>query len=139
MRHPIGNKAHSRRSSSSQAFVYSNEKYLQQNMFFPGDMLNYLNFSKTPYATGSDAPISGSNAFPGIQRSPTETPACNGENPSLSAPELIIQAMNSSLELVRVFASKSFSNLAESLRRDLSIKGKIKAIECMGGAGTYSR
>jgi inosine-uridine nucleoside N-ribohydrolase len=102
-------------------------------------MLNYLNFSKIPYATGSDAPISISNAFPGIQRLPTENPAYNGENPSLSAPELLIQAPNSSLELVTVFISRSFSNLTESIRRDPSTKGKMKVIECMGGAGTHSR
>jgi purine nucleosidase/pyrimidine-specific ribonucleoside hydrolase len=103
-------------------------------------MMTRLGRSGIPIAAGRSTPLHGSNTFPQPWRDPTrnfwdvELPEAAESVNSLQAAELMIKVLNASSSPVTVFVSGTHTNLAQALRLDPQIAGKIGAVHTMGGA-----
>lgn len=91
-------------------------------------------------AAGQDYPLMGDNAFPEIWRDFGDDffgfPLPDQGEPisELSAPELMVELINSSPEPVAIFVSGTHVNLAQALRLDPGIQNNIRWVGVMGGA-----
>jgi pyrimidine-specific ribonucleoside hydrolase len=103
-------------------------------------MLARLGRSGIPIAAGRATPLEGDNAFPESWRAASDAfwgialPAAQQAVQPQQAAELIAGVLHASPSPVTVFVSGNHTNLAEALRLDTSIAGKISSVQVMGGA-----
>ena len=103
-------------------------------------LLESLNKGDIPVGAGEDKPLEGSNAFPEPWRQGSDNfwgvqlAEATGSRVPAPAAELMIEVIQQSSQPVVIFVSGSHSNLAEALRRDLSIKQNIRDVYIMGGS-----
>jgi pyrimidine-specific ribonucleoside hydrolase len=93
-----------------------------------------------PAAAGRAAPLRGHNAFPPPWREAVnrfldiELPPAGAALSPLPAAALIVDTIHAAPDPVLVFISGTHTNLAQALRLDPRIRGKIAALHVMGGA-----
>lgn len=92
-----------------------------------------------PVACGRETPLAGNHVFPAEWRKSADegygVAMPNGESPSaLSAPDLIIDILQSSNEPVTIVAVGPLTNIAETIQKEPGIIANIKEIYIMGGA-----
>jgi pyrimidine-specific ribonucleoside hydrolase len=94
---------------------------------------------KIPVACGSETPLAGNHVFPAEWRQGAdeaygvEIPT-GGAASDLSAPDLIINIVQSSDEPITIVAVGPLTNVAEAIQKDPDISANIKEIYIMGGA-----
>jgi len=103
-------------------------------------LLAALGRGDIPVGYGSPTPLEGDNAFPEPWRQDSdafwEFPLPEGgasTNPQPAA-QLIVDTISGSSRNVAMFVSGTHTNLAEALRMDPGIAGKIQAVYIMGGS-----
>jgi inosine-uridine nucleoside N-ribohydrolase len=102
--------------------------------------LDYLGMPDIPLGAGQDAPLAGSNEFPGWLREVSDefwglpVPNLQKTFPAQDAAELMVSLLSQAPEPVTVFVSGPCTNLAQALRLDPAIKEHIAAVYIMGGA-----
>ncbi len=105
-----------------------------------GQVLDELGMNKIPLGAGQDMPLEGGTPFPDWLRQLSENfwdyPLSNKDKtyPFQNAPELIVETINQASEPVTIFLSGPFTNLAQALHLDPTIKNNISAVYFMGGA-----
>jgi inosine-uridine nucleoside N-ribohydrolase len=92
-----------------------------------------------PVACGREAPLEGNHEFPAEWRKGADeaygTLLAEGRAPSeLSAPDLIINIIQSSSEPITIVVVGPLTNVADAIQKDSGIGSNIKAIYIMGGA-----
>lgn len=92
-----------------------------------------------PVACGREAPLQGNHEFPAEWRKGADEAygalLTGGGAPSkLSAPDLIIDIIQSSIEPITIVAVGPLTNVATAIQKDSGIGSNIKAIYIMGGA-----
>lgn len=103
-------------------------------------MLARVGRTGIPVAAGRSTPLKGNNAFPQPWRTGTDVfwgidlPQSVEPVQSASAAQLMVDIVSQSPDPVMVFVSGTHTNLAEALRLDPTIAGRIRAVEIMGGA-----
>jgi purine nucleosidase/pyrimidine-specific ribonucleoside hydrolase len=105
-----------------------------------GHMLDMLGIRDIPLGAGQDMPLAGGIPFPEWLRHLSENfwdyplPETEKTYPFKEAPELIVSVINQASEPLTIFLSGTFTNLAQALRLNPSIKDNISAVYFMGGA-----
>jgi len=105
-----------------------------------GRLLTRTNRTGIQVAAGQDYPLAGDNAFPeswwdfGDDFFGFPLPSQSEPVSQLSAPELMVELINSSPEPVALFVSGTHTNLAQALRLEPGIKNNIRWVGVMGGA-----
>jgi inosine-uridine nucleoside N-ribohydrolase len=103
-------------------------------------LLAGLGRADIPVGAGRSTPLEGNNAFPDSWRQVSDNfwdvtlPLSSVTQQPVSAGKLIVDTINSSSQPVLVFVSGTHTNLAEALRLDPGIVGKIRAVYIMGGS-----
>jgi pyrimidine-specific ribonucleoside hydrolase len=93
-----------------------------------------------PVGAGRATPLEGNNAFPDSWRQASDDfwgvdyPEGQASLETLSAPELIVDIVNTSPRPVMVFVSGTHTNLAEALHLDSAIVDNIRDVHVMGGS-----
>lgn len=105
-----------------------------------GCVLEKLGISDIPLGAGQDMPLAGGTPFPDWLRQLSDNfwdyplPNADKTYPFQNAPNLMVSIINQAPEPVTIFLSGPFTNLAQALQLDPSIKGNISAVYFMGGA-----
>jgi len=116
------------------------EAHPEQYIQLIGSALESVGVLDIPLGAGQDTPLAGGNPFPDWLRQLGENfwdyqlPMTNKVYPYQNAPELMISIINIQSEPVTIFLSGTFTNLAQALRIDPTIKENITAVYFMGGA-----
>ncbi|MBD3391397.1 MAG: nucleoside hydrolase [Chitinivibrionales bacterium] len=102
-------------------------------------LMHSLNLGHIPVGFGRDTPLEGNNAFPSWLRDLSDSFWGMPTGPDSAsniheAVELICRTLNNSARPVTVFVSGASTNIAEALRRDPGIAGRIGRVFMMGGA-----
>ena len=93
-----------------------------------------------PVGVGRAAPLEGDNAFPDPWRESSDIfwgislPESSSSNEALPAAQLIVETLSNSSMPVALFVSGTHTNLAEALRLDPGIVGRIRDVYVMGGS-----
>lgn len=104
------------------------------------DLLASLGRSDIPVGAGRNAPLDGQNAFPGPWRQASDDfwdiplPEASPARQPVPAAELIVETILKSERPVLVFVSGTHTNLAEALRRQPRVAGRIRSVVIMGGS-----
>jgi inosine-uridine nucleoside N-ribohydrolase len=104
------------------------------------DLLAVLGRSDIPVGAGRNAPLDGQNAFPESWRQASDDfwdiplPEASRARQPVPAAELIVQTILESEQPVLVFVSGTHTNLAEALRRQPRVAGRIRSVVIMGGS-----
>jgi purine nucleosidase/pyrimidine-specific ribonucleoside hydrolase len=105
-----------------------------------GRVLDQLAVDDIPLGAGQDTPLAGGTAFPGWLREMSNGfwgyPLAyqNRTYAFTAAPELIASTIRQVDQPLTIFVSGTFTNLAQALRADPSIRDGITAVYFMGGA-----
>jgi len=105
-----------------------------------GCVLDTFGISDIPLGAGQDMPLAGGTPFPGFLRQLSDNfweyplPKADKTYPFQKAPNLIVSIVSHAPEPVTIFVSGPFTNLAQALQVDPSIKSNISAVYFMGGA-----
>lgn len=105
-----------------------------------GRVLDDFGITDIPLGAGQDTPLAGGVPFPDWLRQLSDKfwdyplPNADKTYPFQNAPELIDLTINQASEPVTIFLSGTFTNLAQALRLDPTIKNNISAVYFMGGA-----
>lgn len=103
-------------------------------------MFAQIDKTAIPFSAGRSTPLSGDNAFPPPWREGTNTfwglelPAIGIQPYPKPAVDLILDTLHSAQDPIIVFISGPQTNLAEVLKREPHIRGKIASVHIMGGA-----
>jgi pyrimidine-specific ribonucleoside hydrolase len=94
---------------------------------------------KIPVACGSETPLAGAHEFPlewrqGADEAYGVEIPTGGAASDLSAPDLIINVVQSSDEPITIVAVGPLTNIAEAIQKEPGIGDNIKEIYIMGGA-----
>ena len=92
-----------------------------------------------PVSCGRDRPLAGNHEFPSAWRQGADTAygieiPTGGTASELSAPDLIIDVLQNSIEPVTIVAVGPLTNIAEAFQKEPGISAKVKDIYVMGGA-----
>ena len=92
-----------------------------------------------PVTCGRETPLEGNHAFPTDWRQDADDASGveilhSGKPSPLSAPELIVNILQSSSDRISIVAVGPLTNIAEALQTTPKIDSKIEAIYIMGGA-----
>lgn len=105
-----------------------------------GCVLDNFGIRDIPLGAGQDMPLAGGTPFPDWLRQLSDNfwdyplPNADKTYPFQNAPDLMVSIINQAPEPVTIFLSGPFTNLAQALQLDPSIKGNISAVYFMGGA-----
>ena len=105
-----------------------------------GRVLENLGITNIPLGAGQDKPLAGGVPFPDWLRQLSDKfwdyplPNANRTYPFQNAPELMVSVINQASEPVTIFLSGTFTNLAQALHLDPTIKNNISGVYFMGGA-----
>ena len=105
-----------------------------------GCVLDIFGFNGIPLGAGQDMPLAGGTPFPDWLRQQSDNfwvyplPNVDKTYTFQNAPKLMVSIINQAPEPVTMFVSGPFTNLAQALQLDPSIKDKISAVYFMGGA-----
>lgn len=105
-----------------------------------GRVLDGLGIRDIPLGAGQDMPLAGGTPFPDWLRQLSDDfwgyPLPRNEKfyPFTDAPELMVETIKQSPKPLAIFLSGPFTNLAQALRLDPTIKNNISAVYFMGGA-----
>jgi pyrimidine-specific ribonucleoside hydrolase len=103
-------------------------------------LLAGLGRADIPVGAGSPTPLEGTNSFPDPWRQASdqfwdiELLSAEVTKKPVQAAELIVDTVNNSVQPVMLFVSGTHTNLAEALRLDPGIAGKIRDVYIMGGS-----
>ena len=112
------------------------ELYIQHT----GRVLDNFGITNIPLGAGQDKPLAGGVPFPDWLRQLSDKfwdyplPNAGKTYPFQNAPELMVSVINQASEPVTIFLSGTFTNLAQALHLDPTIKNNISAVYFMGGA-----
>ena len=105
-----------------------------------GRVLDNLGINDIPLGAGQDMPLAGGTPFPDWLRQLSDNfwdyplPNTDKTYPFQNAPELMVSLLKQASEPVTIFLSGPFTNLAQALQLDSTIKNNISAVYFMGGA-----
>jgi inosine-uridine nucleoside N-ribohydrolase len=105
-----------------------------------GRVLDNFGIGEVPLGAGQDMPLAGGGPFPNWLRHLSDNfwdyplPDAGKTYPFQNAPELMVSIIDQASEPVTIFLSGPFTNLAQALLLDPSIKKNISAVYFMGGA-----
>lgn len=103
-------------------------------------LLAALGREDIPVGYGRPTPLEGDNAFPEPWRQASDAfwglplPETSASIKPQPAAQLIVDTISGSSQPVGIFVSGTHTNLAEALRKDPGIAGKIQAVYIMGGS-----
>jgi pyrimidine-specific ribonucleoside hydrolase len=103
-------------------------------------MLVRLGRAGIPVAAGRLTPLVGTNAFPDPWRGDTDRfwdialPPATESAAATGAAELIVRVVKEAPRPVAILATGPLTNVAEAIRLDPTIAGKIRLVQVMGGA-----
>lgn len=103
-------------------------------------MLAGLGRADIPVGAGREDPLEGTNAFPDSWRQASDKfwdvplPQAAVTSAPVPAAELIVDIVSHSQQLVLIFISGTYTNLAEAIQLDSGIADNIKDIYSMGGS-----
>jgi purine nucleosidase/pyrimidine-specific ribonucleoside hydrolase len=105
-----------------------------------GRVLDQFGIHAIPLGAGQDLPLAGGVPFPDWLRHLSDNfwdyplPDTGKTYSFRNAPELMVSTLKQASEPVTIFLSGPFTNLAQALRLDATIKEDIAAVYFMGGA-----
>ncbi|NJD61025.1 MAG: nucleoside hydrolase [Anaerolineae bacterium] len=105
-----------------------------------GCVLDKLGIRDIPLGAGQATPLAAGTPFPDWLRQLSDNiwdyplPHADKTYPFQNAPELMVSMINQAPDPVTIFVSGPFTNLAQALQLDPTIKGNISAVYFMGGA-----
>lgn len=127
-------------SKAMMVSVSYGEAHPQVYIQYLGGILEQNGYGNIPLGAGNDAPLAGDNSFPEhVRIASNEFWGFTQADPDQVYPvqdsaDLMIKTIMESSEPVTIFISGSLTNLAQALRKEPAIKGKVAGVFIMGGA-----